>query len=38
MRVNSYKHAGLWMDIGRVEDFQKAQQSWLEDSSAILGV
>ena len=23
--VNVFKHSGLWLDIGRVEDFLKAQ-------------
>jgi len=23
--VHTYHHTGLWLDIGRVEDFQKAQ-------------
>lgn len=31
--VNVYKHHGLWLDIGRVEDFKKAQAvGWDEQS------
>ena len=26
--VNTYRHEGRWMDIGRVEDFVKAQEDW----------
>lgn len=26
--VNTYKHEGNWMDIGRVDDFMKAQDEW----------
>ena len=33
--VNVFKHNGLWLDIGRVEDFLKAQDvAWDEQSSA----
>lgn len=33
-----YRHEGLWMDIGRAEDFLKAQQSFMtEYKSLILG-
>jgi mannose-1-phosphate guanylyltransferase len=33
--VHSFLHDGLWLDIGRVEDFQKAQNmSWDEDVPA----
>lgn len=28
--VNTYKHEGRWMDIGRVDDFMKAQEEWSE--------
>jgi NDP-sugar pyrophosphorylase family protein len=32
--VNVYKHNGIWLDIGRVDDFQHAQDiSWDEQSS-----
>jgi mannose-1-phosphate guanylyltransferase len=32
--VHVYKHNGLWLDIGRVDDFQHAQEiSWDEQSS-----
>ncbi len=32
--VNVYKHEGLWLDIGRVDDFQHAQDiSWDEQST-----
>jgi NDP-sugar pyrophosphorylase family protein len=31
-----YKHDGLWLDIGRVDDFQNAQAiSWEEQSASI---
>ncbi|AZO14672.1 MULTISPECIES: sugar phosphate nucleotidyltransferase [unclassified Mesorhizobium] len=34
--VHVFKHDGLWLDIGRVEDFQKAQAtSWEEQSASI---
>ncbi|MBR0695047.1 sugar phosphate nucleotidyltransferase [Bradyrhizobium lablabi] len=33
--VNVFKHTGLWLDIGRVEDFLRAQDvAWDEQSSA----
>jgi len=33
--VNVFRHNGLWLDIGRVEDFLKAQDvAWDEQSSA----
>jgi NDP-sugar pyrophosphorylase family protein len=33
--VHTYQHDGLWLDIGRVEDFQKAQEiCWDEDPQA----
>lgn len=35
VRVNVFKHTGLWLDIGRVEDFLKAQDiAWDEQSPA----
>ncbi|WP_314957544.1 NDP-sugar synthase [Bradyrhizobium cosmicum] len=35
VRVNVFKHTSLWLDIGRVEDFLKAQDiAWDEQSSA----
>lgn len=36
--INTYEHKGLWMDIGRVEDFQRAQELWADESLPILGV
>jgi NDP-sugar pyrophosphorylase family protein len=34
--VNVFKHNGLWLDIGRVEDFLKAQDvGWDEQSPAV---
>ena len=34
--VHVYKHEGLWLDIGRVDDFQNAQSiSWEEQSASI---
>jgi NDP-sugar pyrophosphorylase family protein len=33
--VNVFKHNGMWLDIGRVEDFLKAQDvAWDEQSPA----
>ncbi len=36
--VHVYKHNGLWMDIGRPEDFQKAQESCENYEQRMLGV
>jgi mannose-1-phosphate guanylyltransferase len=37
--VNTYQHTGKWMDIGRVEDFTKAQEEWAEHhEKSMLGV
>lgn len=34
-RLQTYQHNGLWLDIGRVEDFQKAQSlEWDEQAPA----
>jgi NDP-sugar pyrophosphorylase family protein len=34
--VHTYRHHGLWLDIGRVEDFHKAQEiDWDEQSPAV---
>ncbi len=34
-RLQTYAHSGLWLDIGRVEDFQSAQTlSWDEEAPA----
>jgi len=34
--VHTYRHHGLWLDIGRVEDFHKAQEvDWDEQTPAI---
>ena len=36
--VHVFKHSGMWLDIGRVEDFQKAQDiPWDEQSPAFAG-
>lgn len=33
--VNTFPHDGIWLDIGRVEDFQKAQEmNWDEEAPA----
>lgn len=33
--VNTFLHDGVWLDIGRIEDFQKAQEmNWDEDAPA----
>lgn len=35
-RVNIFKHDGIWLDIGRVEDFHKAQDiAWEEQSKGV---
>ena len=36
--VHVFKHSGLWMDIGRPEDFQKAQESYESHEQRMLGV
>jgi NDP-sugar pyrophosphorylase family protein len=34
-RVCTFRHDGMWLDVGRVEDFQKAQElAWDEQSPA----
>ena len=38
LAVHTYKHDGMWMDIGRPEDFQKAQVVFEENGQTILGV
>jgi mannose-1-phosphate guanylyltransferase len=35
--VYSYLHEGIWMDIGRQEDFQHAQETFMKNSNSILG-
>ena len=32
-----YDHTGFWMDIGREEDFQKAQETFRRNETSILG-
>jgi mannose-1-phosphate guanylyltransferase len=35
--VSVFKHKGLWLDIGRVDDFLKAQDvEWDEQSTAFV--
>ena len=37
--VYSYRHYGLWLDIGRVEDFHQAQEiDWTEQVRALGGI
>jgi mannose-1-phosphate guanylyltransferase len=37
--VRVFRHEGLWLDIGRVEDFQSAQDiAWDEQSASIEAV
>jgi NDP-mannose synthase len=31
LAVHTFMHNGLWLDIGRVEDFQQAQELAWED-------
>ncbi len=35
--VYMYSHDGCWMDIGRAEDFQKAQEDFQQSETAMLG-
>lgn len=35
-KVSCYYHAGFWLDIGRHEDYAKAQDDWLHLEKAIL--
>lgn len=37
-KINTYEHKGLWMDIGRVEDFMKAQEMFQDEATSMLGV
>ena len=36
-KVHSYHHDGMWMDIGRPEDFEKAQDVFEENRQTLLG-
>lgn len=37
--VNTYRHEGKWMDIGRVDDFTRAQEEWVDHhEKPMLGV
>lgn len=36
--VHTFRHQGLWLDIGRVEDFQKAQEIDWDEPSPVLRV
>jgi mannose-1-phosphate guanylyltransferase len=36
--VHIYRHEGSWMDIGRPEDFQRAQEMSQESNISMLGV
>jgi len=36
--IYMYEHEGVWMDIGREEDFRKAQEVFMENHSSLLGV
>jgi len=37
--VNTFRHGGAWMDIGRIEDFQKAQEDWTSlHQEKVLGI
>ncbi len=36
--VNVYEHNGVWMDIGRPEDFAKVQEMIDENQLSILGI
>ena len=36
--VRVFRHKGLWVDVGRPEDFQKAQELFAQDEFSMLGV
>jgi len=36
-KVFAYQHDGMWMDIGRPEDFEKAQDVFEENRQMLLG-
>lgn len=36
--IYTYQHEGVWMDIGREEDFRKAQEVFMENHSSLLGL
>lgn len=36
--VHAYRHQGMWMDIGRPEDYLRAQEVFEQNQAAILGV
>jgi mannose-1-phosphate guanylyltransferase len=36
--VRVFRHKGLWVDVGRPEDFQKAQELFARDEFSMLGV
>ena len=36
-KIHSYNHDGMWMDIGRPEDFEKAQDVFEENRQTLLG-
>ncbi len=37
MPVHVYKHDGVWMDVGRAEDFARAQEMFRDNEGAFLG-
>lgn len=36
--VYAYPHQGLWMDLGRPEDFARAQEAFAKNQSSLLGM
>jgi NDP-sugar pyrophosphorylase family protein len=37
--IHVYKHEGLWLDVGRVEDFHNAQEiKWEEQAPSIVAM
>jgi mannose-1-phosphate guanylyltransferase len=36
--VHVFRHRGLWVDVGRPEDFKRAQELFAGDELAMLGV
>lgn len=36
--VHVFRHNGLWVDVGRPEDFQRAQELFTQDELSMLGV
>ena len=37
MQVRSYRHTGYWLDIGRPDDYERAQNDFVTMRSRLLG-